>query len=78
MKNRDLGQSTGDGGCTHLSGDDGVDGGPAVSHHEDELALREQLGEVVGRLERERVLVAETRRWLAVSSYHLQTERRDR
>lgn len=78
MKNSDLGQSTGDRGCTHLSGDDGVDGGPAVSHHKDELALWEQLGEVIGRLERERVLVAETRRRLAVSSYHLQTERRNR
>lgn len=78
MKNSDLGQISGDGGRTHLSGDDGMDGGPAVSHHEDELALWKQLGEVVGRLERERVLVAETRRRLAVSSYHLQTERRDR
>ena len=42
-----------------LPGDDGVDDGPAVPHHEDPLGVGEDVGHVVAPLESERILVAE-------------------
>ena len=41
----------------NFSADDGVNRGPSVSNHEQELAVGEQFSEVVTRLEGEGILV---------------------
>ena len=46
-------------GDCDLPRDDGVDGGAAVAHHEQELGLGEQPPQVGTRFERERVLVTQ-------------------
>lgn len=55
-----------------------MDSGPPVSDHEEELGVREQLGQVDGALERERVLVAQPLGGVSVLDDHLQDEGRDR
>lgn len=47
---------------------------PAVTDHEDELGLGEQLGEVAGGLEGEWVFVAEAGCRLAMVDYNVQDE----
>ena len=54
-----------------LAADDRVHHGAAVANHEQELGAREETRQVDARLERERVLVAEARRRLAVLGDHL-------
>jgi len=51
-----------------------MDSGPAVSHHEQELALRKKLSQVSSGLEGERVFVAEPPRGLSVSGHNLKNE----
>ena len=44
----------------NFSADDGVNGGPSVSDHEEELAVGEEFSEVVTRLQCEGILVINT------------------
>lgn len=61
---------------THLPRDNGVNGSPSVADHEYELGVGEEVEHVGAHLEGERVLVAESWRWLAVPRDHLQAKRR--
>jgi hypothetical protein len=55
-----------------FSRDDRVHSRSPVTDHEEEFALGENILQIRSRLERERILVAEARRRLAVTSYHLE------
>lgn len=66
------------GPSTHLPGNDGVHSGTAIADHKDEFRCRENFSKVRSRLERQRILIAQPRRGVAVFRYNLQAESRNR